>query len=354
MVLVVCAVALATAVVVVASLGTIPSLAGLSPEEAERAVAAVADRWNVQIVDEEGAPFDSSGENPYDGYEIKSSSPGEGTYAIKWCDQTVQVRIGKTEERLAWEKAEEEKRRQEEIEREKAAAKRKEIAEKEIEDSLANGWKSEDYVDGESYMLFKAYSDEPAAVDEGAFGWGMGSSGDSNVSLYKNMAEEAQADIIVGCYTSDGFLFHAYYHPFSGSTEEELTVSASEAKKLALEANEFALQHREEYLDALIATLKGNEIWSKAEYSIFGDEIVLYLYSVYEGDGVYWGGSPSEFEEASRFRSAWAANIAMFANADLVTIRYFSKDGIPFQSGETVTYQKSQSKDENGAAEQCY
>lgn len=350
MVLVVCAVVLAAAVVVVASLGTIPSLAGLSPEEAERAVAAVADRWDVQIVDEEGAPFDSSGENPYEGYEVKSSSPGEGTYAIKWCDQTVQVRIGKTEERLAWEKAEEEKRRQEEIEREKATAKRKEIAEKEIENSLANGWKSEDYVDGESYMLFKAYSDDPAACNR-SFGWTMGTSDDSSVSLYKNMAEEAQADIIVGCYTSDGYLFHVYYYPFGGSTEEKLNVSVSEAKKLALEANEFALQHREEYLDALIATIEGHESWSKAEYSVFGDEIVLYLYSIHEGDGVYWGGSPSELEEGLRLRNAWAADIATFANADLVTIRYFSKDGIPLQSGETVTYQRSQSKDGSGASE---
>ena len=318
-------------------------MTGLSPEEAERAVAAVTDRWKVQIVNEEDGSFGLSAENPYEGYEVKSSSPDEGAYAFKWCDQTIQVKIGKTEEQLAWEKAEEERRKREETAREEAAAKRKEIAEKEVEDSLANGWKSEEYIDGESYLLFKAYNDEPATYG-GVFGWTMGSSDDSNVSLYNNMAEDAQADIIVGCYTSDGFLFHVYYHPFSGSTEEELNVSVTEAKRLASEANDFAIRHREEYLNALIANLQDKD-WSKAEYSVFGDEIVLYLYSVHEGDGVYWSGSPSELEEGVRYRNAWAADIAMFANADLVTIRYFSKDGIPLQNGETVTYQRSQSKD---------
>lgn len=214
--------------------------------------------------------------------------------------------------------------------------KRKEIADKEIEDSLSNGFLSETYYDGVSFMLFKVYSDTPSFNCFFGSDTTLGTSSDSNISLYKSMAEEAKADIIVVCYTSDGFLYQAYYYQYSGSTEDSLSLSAAVAFNLSLAAKQYAIEHRFEYLEAFVANEK-SEMWPNVEYAVYGDEVIVYYYAQYSGSGVHWSGSPREVETAQREWYSCARNISRFTNAD-VTIRFYSSDGIPFANGSEISY----------------
>lgn len=213
----------------------------------------------------------------------------------------------------------------------------REIAEREIEDSLSNGWLKETYYDGGTFIGFKAYHNSVSS--ESVVNPYMGTSSDANVALYESMAEEAKADIICACYTADGYLEYLYYYPYSGSSDEALKMSAAAAASLVKEANQFASDHREDYLNSLVAYSKG-EVWPNVEYAIYGDEIILYFYSRYYDP--YWDGSPSELEKTSRWWGSKALTVSRFTNAD-VTIRFYSADGIPFKSGSEISYTRPNS-----------
>lgn len=328
----------------------IPEVLGRDPLDATATVASASERWRTELVFEDGSSADKIGEGEAGDYEVRAVEPVQGSRLNRLSDAVVVLTVAKTDEALAREEAEREAAEEEarKAAEEKAAAeakaRRDEIAEREIADSLESGWASEEYVDGESYMLFKVYDDDRAASDRLFAHWGLHSSDDPSEELYENMAAEAQADIVVGCYTEDGFLYSVYYKPFSGSSEEQLRASAIALGRILSEAEDFATENREAYLDELVDLYIGYYGCSNAEYSIYGDEVVFYVYSQHSGDRVHWpDDSPSEFEDILRRKQTFAHDMSLFTNAD-VTTRYCSKDGYPFTNGSTFTATRQSSE----------
>lgn len=236
------------------TLAKMPEVIGLSPEQASQRIQESSENWNIVIKDVY--------ENPYDDkYEVLDfvvigADPEVGTVLGKLDSSvTITLTIDLSPESLA------------DI---------REIAiQDEIQDSLANGWASEDYYDEGSFIVFKAVDSDPSTDIHST----SQEFAEYNKSLYQSLAEVTRANIIATAFTADGFLYAVSFSPYSRTTEEDARLAANWLSQLLSEADEFAAQHLETIADIFVATDLGT--WPGSEWSYDGETLTFFAYSPY-------------------------------------------------------------------------
>ena len=199
-----------------------PDIRGMAPSEAHEELLDVSESWAVVFVTDEGESVAVETLEDYGGYEVKETEPSAGTFLGRSDESAcIQVTIGKTEETLKQE--------------------RQAIIDAEIADSLANGFEREEYEDGGTYVLFKAYSSE--SVSAGYYMQAPIVEGDSNVELYRTMAAQLKSSVLCACYTQDGYLYCLYYAPYSDASEDDLATDSEVLGGVVQEALEFNRGH---------------------------------------------------------------------------------------------------------------
>ena len=202
---------------------------------------------------------------------------------------------------------------------------RRAVIQKEIDDSLKNGWASEEYYDGETMVVFRAHSDE-AMFDE--YGYTNDGFNEVNEDYYKDYALQLKSDIVTCAYTSDGYMSGICYVPYDGLSDAEHAYAATIAVNFAKEADDYVYEKTEDFAESIKNQLveKG---WHSVEYSYDANDISLFIYSQAEGaqgeydEGWSWTGTPAEQDQARKYWSLTAeAWTTVFARN--VTIKFYT------------------------------
>lgn len=302
-----------------ALMAAMPDLAGLTPTDAQEQLARASEAWQVTYVTDEGEPVDAADLESYDGYEVKATNPGTGTFLGKGGDTKVEVTIGKTEETIQKE--------------------RQAIIDAEIQDSLANGWASEEYDDQGTYVEFRAYSKNHSTLAEGGGTYyyydtnSYNASKDGNIELYRSMAEKLKSTVICACYTKDGYLGCLYVAPYAGASEAELAEAEQRVTAILDEAHD----HNYQNADALLSTWcdaqqsyeQGQGRPVTIEYDITASE--AYVYEMYGWDWMVWNGNAREQDESKRSEQQKAEWLAWVTGRNF-TISYYTSNNEVFST----------------------
>lgn len=256
-----------------------PDIHGMVPSEAHEELLDVSESWAVEFVTDEGESVAVESLEDYGGYEVKETEPSAGTFLGRSDESAcILVTIGKTEETLQQE--------------------RQAIIDAEIADSLANGFEREEYEDGGTYVLFKAYGSE--SIPAGYYMSAPTVEGDSSVELYRTMAAQLKSSVLCACYTQDGYLYCLYYAPYSEASEGDLATDTEVLKGVVQEALTFNREHAQAYLDAWCVGLQerhrqiGRPL--TCEYTLESDNAVIYL--MYDWADMEHVGNAREINEA--------------------------------------------------------
>ncbi len=243
-----------------------PEVVGLSPEQASQQIQASSENWNIEIRNTYGSLYD----NKYESLDfvVIETDPEAGTVLDKLNGEvTITLIVDLSQETLA------------EV--------RETAIQNEIQDSLENGFASEDYYDGGSFIVFKAVDSDPSIsihTTSQEFA-------EQNKSLYQSLAEITRANVIATAFTADGFLYAVSFTPYSKTTEEEASLAAEQLGRLLSEADEFAEKHRKDIADIYVATNEGWGLgqWPGSEWSYDGETLTFFAYSPFVdtrfGDG---------------------------------------------------------------------
>ena len=263
-----------------------PDIRGMVPSEAHEELLDVSESWAVEFVTDEGESVAVESLEDYSGYEVKETDPSAGTFLGR-SDESVctQVTIGKTEETLKQE--------------------RQAIIDAEIADSLANGFEREEYEDGGTYVLFKAYGSEPA-IGGGRYFYIPSEEDDPDIELYREMANQLRSSVIAASYTKDGYLIQLYYAPYSEASEEELAQDNEVLGRVVQEALTFNRQNAETFLSQWCSATQEYERQMDrpltCEYTLESDNASIYY--MYDWEDMIHTGNAREINEA---RAGWQA-----------------------------------------------
>lgn len=310
---------------------TMPDIVSMSPYEGATAVEEVSSEWHLEFVTEEGESAEILDENSFNGYEIKSVDPSAGSSLSKRNGkQAVVITIGKTEETLAVEKAA-----------------REAILQSEVDGSLANGWASEEYIDEGDLVIFIPVStnsslDMTLVTDYSA--------GDENEEWFSDLANQLQSNIIVSCYSSDGYLTQLYALRYDNATDEELEKMQGRFAQIVDDNKRFCEENRTAFLDKWADDNKNNQdvdevedgvSISEIEYTLDTSSVVLYVY--FDSSSLKWGGTPKDQDYARWTWQTNAFNIAKYTNCDSVLIQLFTSD---YELFDSFSYERSSSEAE--------
>lgn len=299
-----------------ALMAAMPDLAGLTPTDAQEQLARASEAWQVTYVTDDGEPVDAADLESYDGYEVKATNPGTGTFLGKGGDSKVEVTIGKTEETIQKE--------------------RQAIIDAEIQDSLANGWASEEYDDQGTYVEFRAYSKNHSTLAEGGGTWyyydtnSYDASEDGNIELYRSMASQLKSTVICACYTKDGYLFCLYVAPYTGASEAELAEAEQRVTAILDEAHD----HNYQNADALLSTWcdarqsyeQGQGRPVTIEYDVTASD--AYVYNMYGWGSMVWNGNAREQDESKRSGQQKAEWLAWVTGRNFTISAYTSNNEV--------------------------
>lgn len=304
---------IAVAVVVyLTQFATMPDVTGYTPTDAQDALAELSGAWEISYVTDEGE--DVSNIRNYAGYEVKETDPAAGELLGRNDTAVhVQVTIGKTEETIQKE--------------------RQAIIDAEIADSLENGYEREEYEDGGTYVLFRAYG--PETIPAGYYMPTPSAEGDGNVELYRTMAAQLKSSVICACYTKDGYLTGLYYASYAGASEEDLATDTKVLKGVVQEALAFNRDHAQEYLDAWCAGTQESHRQNgrplTCEYTLEPDSAAIYL--MYDWSDMVYTGNAREINE-SRAKDQEEANWLAWCLGRKTSVLTYTSENELFESYE--------------------
>ncbi|WP_143758272.1 PASTA domain-containing protein [[Collinsella] massiliensis] len=304
---------IAVAVVVyLTQFATMPDITGYTPTDAQNALAELSGAWEISYATDEGE--DVSSIRNYAGYEVKETDPAAGELLVRNDAAVhVQVTIGKTEETIQKE--------------------RQAIIDAEIADSLENGWEREEYEDGGTYVLFRAYRSE--TIPAGHHMSTPSAEGDSNVERFRTMAAQLKTSIICVCYTQDGYLYKLYYAPYSEASDEDLATDTEVLKGVVQEALAYNRDHAQEYLDFYCAGLqeahRQNGRPLTCEYTLEPESAAIYL--MYDWADMEYTGNAREINEA-RAKDQETANWLAWCTGRTTSVLTYTSENELFESFE--------------------
>lgn len=279
-----------------------PDLLGMSPEQATQSIDDLSGKWSIEILDSYGNPYDEKYEAL--DFTVIASSPIPGTVLTKSdSNLTITLTVDLSAEALA--------------------TVREATIQKEIQDSLDNGWASEEYYDGGSFIVLKAvsaYSSVEIETTSQEFV-------STNQDLYKAMTETTRANIAATAYTADGFLYGVCLAPYSQTTEEDKALFAERVAEMLSQADKFASDH----LD-IVASLVLKErfsLWPGSEYSYNGDTLTFFIYSPHSDTYFTYAGDQGDFsakvqQEAQEGYEAIVQGLAQILRCNVV-MNFYNK-----------------------------
>lgn len=286
-----------------------PDICGMVPSEAYEELLDVSESWAVEFVTDEGESVATESLGDYAGYEVKETEPGAGTFLGR-SDESICIRvtIGKTEETLKQE--------------------RQAIIDAEIANSLENGCEREEYEDGGTYVLFRAYDFEPAIRGDGGYFYIPSEEEDSNIELYREMANQLGSSVIVASYTKDGYLNQLYYAPYSEASEEELAQDSGVLGRVVQEAQTFNRQNAEAFLSQWCAATQEYQRRIDrpltCEYTLESDNAAIYF--MYDWADMVHNGNAREINESRAKEQAQANWLAWCLGRDTSVLTYTSEN----------------------------
>lgn len=276
-----------------------PNVIGLSPDQAQMKIRRVSNAWQVKMFDPSGAPF----EDTYDDLEfvVVATNPEPETI-LSMVDESIEISLSI------------------DLSPETIAKIRKTVIDKEIQDSLENGFTSEDYYDGGSYIIFKAISSYPSGASS--------MTSEEFATLNQNTSDEyallARANIVSLAYTSDGFLQGICISRYPETTDEEIDLLANQITRIITDADSYATSHIN-----VIASSASQEVlssWNGVDYLHNGDRLTFFVYSSYYDTGFISGedASPKGHQEAEEFFRDYARALAQISRCN-VDIKFYNK-----------------------------
>lgn len=286
-----------------------PDIRGMAPNEAYEELLDASESWAVEFVIDEGESVAVESLGDYGGYEVKETEPSAGTFLGRGDESVcIQVTIGKTEETLKQE--------------------RQAIIDAEIADSLENGYEREEYEDGGTYVLFRVYDSEPAIRGDGGYFYIPSEEEDSNIELYREMANQLGSSVIVASYTKDGYLNQLYYAPYSEASEEELAQDSEVLGRVVQEAQAFNRQNAEAFLSQwCTATQEYQRRIDRpltCEYTLESDNAAIYF--MYDWADMVHNGNAREINESRAKEQAQANWLAWCLGRDTSVLTYTSEN----------------------------
>lgn len=292
-----------------------PDIRGMAPNEAYEELLDASESWAVEFVIDEGESVAVESLKDYGGYEVKETEPSAGTFLGRNDESVrIQVTIGKTEETLKQE--------------------RQAIIDAEIADSLANGFEREEYEDGGTYVLFRAYDSESAIGGDRYF-YISSEEDDPDIELYREMAGRLRSSVIAACYTEDGYLVQLYYAPYSEASEEELAQDSEVLGRVVQEAQTFNRQNAETFLSQWCSATQEYERQMDrpltCEYTLESDSASIYF--MYDWANIIYTGNAREINESRARRQAQTDWLAWCLGRDTSVLTYNSENEL-FDSSE--------------------
>ncbi len=293
----------------------VPDVMGMTPSEAEGTIGGVSGNWKVSLEPND----DISGLNVEDldlMYEVCDIEPSIGETLNKGDVQTFVIHLQKNAETIE-------------------AERRLAIIQKEIEDSLSNGWLSEEYIDEGDVVVFKVTDPGPLVdaehhisspaiskrLDNASYeGYYLG-----NQALYERMAEQLESNVVTLCYSSDGYLTTIFAAMYSHTSEESVKRAATFAREAQREHIEKVSNNLQAFVDGYIGGIYEN---FPHEFSMENGLATVYLY----GNGFVHNGNDisNSSAEIEKCLFMGASDIAYFLQAP-TTVK-FIKNGALFAS----------------------